>query len=103
MQITFSPSRDDRRPVFERQGDVLLIDAEPFDFGPVPDGGCLPEAAVASEWICGDVTRTEGVLHLTLKLAHGAVAPETVRFPVPLLVTQDGPITPITQPEADQT
>ena len=107
MHITFSPSRDDHCPVFIRQGDVLIIDGEAFDFGPLPDGALLPAEAVDSDWVCGDVTREAGVLHLTLKLGHGADAPREVRFPAPVGDVADGPIplpgTPVAQQKAEQT
>lgn len=92
MIINFSPTRDDRRPVFKRCGDTLLIDGEQFDFEPVFEGSILPASAIHSEWICDDVTRKEGILYVTLKLCHGADAPDAVRFPQPVSILQDGPI-----------
>jgi hypothetical protein len=93
MHITLSPTRRDGRPTFERQGDTLLINGEAFDFSGIPEGATLPAEAVASDWIAGPVSREGGVLHFTLLLSHGANAPEAARFPQPVTVTSDGPIT----------
>lgn len=93
MIINFSPSRGGILPVLERCGDVILVDGMAFDFAPIPEGGILPAEAINSDWICGDVMRKDGVLHLTLKLSLGVDAPDSARFPAPITLTQDGPIT----------
>lgn len=92
MQITYLPVRMDHRPTFERQGDALLINGEVFDFAGVPDGATLPADAVASDFVAGPVERIDGVLHLSLILAHGAVAPMETRAPVAVSVPSNGPI-----------
>lgn len=93
MHLTFSPMRRDDRLSLSRAGDVLTINGVAFDFGPLPDGATLPRAAVDCEWLAGPVERIGGVLHLTLILPHGPNAPEATRFPEPITVTGDGPIT----------
>ena len=92
MHITFSPIRHDGTLSLARQGDALIVNGEAFDFAPLPEGGSLPAAAIASPWFAGPVQRLDGVLHLTLFLPHGMPAPETTRFPVPVTVAQDGPV-----------
>ena len=87
MHITLSPVRHHERPVFEKQGDSLIIDGETFDFSVVPEGATLPADAVASDWIIGPVTRENGVIHLTLMLSHGAKAPQGTMFPDPVLAS----------------
>lgn len=103
MHITFSPVRLDTPLVLEKQGDVLVVNGEPFDFEPVPEGATLPQAAIASPHFAGPVERIDGVLHLTVRLPHGANAPEETRFPAPIDVQTDGPITlpPFNSPEPD--
>jgi len=91
MQIILSPQNRDDRLTLERKGDVLTVNGEAFDFGPLPEGGTLPAAAIASAWFAGPVTRIGGVLHLTLILPHGHNAPEATRFPVPV-TAGDGPV-----------
>lgn len=92
MHISFSPFRCDHVPSFERHGDTISIDGDVFDFAFIPEGGVLPSEAVASDWICGDISRHAGMLHLTLMLPHGPDASAAERFPGPIYVTEDGPI-----------
>ena len=71
----------------------LTINSDEFDFGFLGDGDTLPKSAIMSEHFCGDVSRTEDTVELTLRLPHGPDAPESARYPQPILVEQDGPIT----------
>ena len=93
MQITLTPQRRDGTLTLVRSGDVLTINGEAFDFTVIPEGGTLPRDAVACDWLAGDVTRSGGVLHLTLILPHGADAPQATLFPAALTLTGDGPVT----------
>ncbi len=93
MQIILSPQRRDTRLSLSRQGDILTINGQDFNFGPVTDGAILPAAAVQSDWIAGDITRIGGVLQIPVFLPHGTNAPHATLFPSPLLVSADGAIT----------
>lgn len=103
MILTFSPVRQDTPLTLHRKGDVLTINGEAFDLGPLPEGGSLPAAAIASQCFAGEVTRAGGVLHVTLILPHGADAPMEARFPVPMVPDRDGPVDlpPHDGPEAE--
>lgn len=92
MHITLSPVRMDATLTASRADDVLTLNGEAFDFAPLPDGATLPAEAIASEWIAGDVSRIDGVVHLTLRLPHGPNPSHAVAFPEPINVTGDGPI-----------
>jgi len=92
MKITLSPQFRDDPLTLHRTGDVLTVNGDAFDFGQLPEGATLPRAAVGCDWIEGNVTRTGGVIHLTLILPHGANAPEATRYPAPLTLTGDGPV-----------
>ena len=92
MKIAFSPVRRDDRLDLHRAGDVLTINGEDFDFGPLPEGATLPLDAIESDWFAGPVNRINGKLHLTLVLPHGPEAPEATRFPAPAEVAGDGPV-----------
>lgn len=93
MILHFSPIRMDDTLTVTRAGDVLTLNGEALDFGPLPPGGTLPRDVIASPWIAGDVTRdANGVLTVPLLLPHGPDAPEAVRFPEPLVVGGDGPV-----------
>ncbi|WP_193752292.1 hypothetical protein [Comamonas testosteroni] len=73
-------------------GNTISINEEVFDFSPLHDGDTLPRAAIDSPWFAGDVTRVDGVLHVSLVFPHGAYAGEAACFPVPITVIQDGPV-----------
>lgn len=92
MKLMFSPQRRDAGLSLERTGDVLIINGEEFDFSGLPDGATLPLGAIASEWITGDVTREDGVLIVPIVLPHGKNAPEETRFPAPITLSEDGPV-----------
>ena len=91
MQIAFSPMRRDDGFSAVVAGDMLTIDGEAFDFSALPEGGLLPRAAVACEWLASDVTRRGGEIRLTLIAPHGADAPPAALFPEPVTVTE-GPV-----------
>jgi len=103
MHITLSPVRLDETLTAIRTGDVLTLNGEAFDFGPLPEGATLPAEAIDSEWIVGPVSRIDGDLHLTLRLPHGPNPSEAVAFPKPLVVMVDGeidlPFDPAPEPE----
>lgn len=94
FKINLSPARsDDAAPLILKQGALLTVNSEEFDFGFLADGDTLPSSAVMSEHFCSDVTRTGDTIELTIRLPHGPDAPDSVRFPQPILVEQDGSIT----------
>ena len=92
MKITLSPTRRDETLTASKAGDTLKLNGETFDFGPLEEGETLPVDGIDSEWIAGDVTRTDGELHITLRLPHGANAPEETRFPEPVIDPPDGEV-----------
>ncbi|KEP68421.1 hypothetical protein DL1_12005 [Thioclava dalianensis] len=73
-------------------GDVLTLNGKTLDLSGIPEGATLPAEAVASDWVTGPITRTNGELSLTLRLPHGPNAPEESRFPAPITVTEDGTV-----------
>jgi hypothetical protein len=73
-------------------GDALTINGETFDFTQLPEGATLPAEAIGSDHFTGPVDRTNGELHLTLRLPHGPNPIPAVAFPQPITVTQDGPV-----------
>lgn len=92
MKLIFSPVRMDEPLEASVAGDVLVLNGEALDFGPLPKGATLPRGAIDSPWIAGDVTRdAAGGLHIPLVLPHGAEAPEETLFPAPM-EAGDGPV-----------
>lgn len=92
MNITLSPVRLNETLTASRAGDVLTLNGQAFDFGPLPEGATLPAEAIDSPWIVGPVSRINGQLHLTLRLPHGPNPSQAVAFPDPIHVTEDGPV-----------
>lgn len=92
MRIDFSPVRMDEQLTLERRGDTLSLNGEEFDFGPLLEGATLPADAILSDWFLGPVDRVDGSLSLTIRLPHGPNAPESTRFPTPIVVDEDGPV-----------
>jgi len=93
MQIAFSPVYGPPPMTLHREGDVLTINGLALDFGPLTEGAILPAAATGCDLVTGKVTRITGVLHLTLILPWGDGAPVATRFPAPMTLTGDGPVT----------
>jgi hypothetical protein len=77
------------------QGDAITINGTVLDFGPLAEGASLPAAATGTEFFEAGSTidRVDGGLVMTLLLPFGANAPEATRFPSPITVTGDGPVT----------
>ncbi|RYJ63258.1 hypothetical protein [Pseudomonas songnenensis] len=92
MKIRLSPVRLDEILIVSRAGDVLTLNGQAFDFGPLPEGATLPAEAIDSEWIIGPVLRIDGELHLTLRLPHGPNPSQVVAFPEPIHVSEDGTV-----------
>lgn len=90
MVINLSPVRMGEQLAVSKQGDILTINGEAFDFSRMPDGASLPGEAIESNWFVGQVERTNGDLVLTLVLPHGQNAPESTRFPQPIIMAGDG-------------
>lgn len=94
MKLSFTPTRTNTQYELSVSGDVLTIDGETFDFGPLPDGATLPQSDVACPWLASDVERIDGEICLTLMLPHGANAPEETRFPETVIVTEGAVVLP---------
>ena len=92
MRISFSPQRRDDSLSVQKQGDVLTINGELFDFSGLPDGGTIPVGMVPCPWIIGPVERVDGAIQLTLILPHGANPEQHVAFPAPVTVVEDGAV-----------
>ena len=93
MLITLSPVRvDEPEPKFSRQGDVIFINGQSFDFRRVEEGDILPASAISSDDFHGDVTRVDGEIHLVLRFPYPANYSEEQAFPMPIQVEFDGPI-----------
>lgn len=92
MQIKLNPQRRDDSLTVVKQGDTLIVNGTEYDFSAVPEGATLPADAIDSDFFSGDVSRIDGVLHLTLTLPHGPNPQHHVAFPEPIINPVDGEI-----------
>jgi hypothetical protein len=67
-------------------GDVLTVNGEELDFGPLPEGAVLPSEAIGNDYVIG-AERQNGELGLTLRFPVRSDASEQARFPQPLTVS----------------
>ena len=82
----------DERLSLSRDGDVLIVNGQAFDFTPLSEGGELPAEAIGSEWFAGPVLRRAGQLELILRFPLADDASAAARFPEPLMIEADGPV-----------
>ncbi|MBZ9874971.1 hypothetical protein LB542_29500 [Mesorhizobium sp. BR1-1-9] len=92
MRISFSPQRRDDALVLEKTGDGIRINGELFNFNGLADGDTIKRASIPGDWFAGDVTKTDGEVHIVLTLPHGPNPSQAVAFPEPIVETADGPI-----------
>lgn len=90
--------------VLSVKGDALYVNGDEFDFSPLQPGYSLPADAIDSVWFAGPVSKdAHGVLTVTIRFPHPMDADESMRFPVPITVTDDGPVAlPLYTPPADE-
>lgn len=96
LKINLSPVRSDEpQPEVSYEAPVLTVDGVDYDLSELPDG------ATAEHPVLGRVERTGSDYEVTLTLTHGANAPYETRFPTPIEITTDGPVTlpPYSAPE----
>lgn len=95
MTINLTPQlRPDQITVCTVYGDTLTINDDELDFSGIENGGTLERDDIDCIYMAGDVTRDlSGDLTVTILLPFGSGAPEETRFPEPIVVEQDGPVT----------
>lgn len=85
MKIKLSPVRADTAPLQAtiHDKDTIIINGNRFDFSPLSTGETLPVSAISgTHAFVSDIERDAfGDLHFTLRLPHGAAAPQETLFP----------------------
>lgn len=92
MKIRLSPQRRDDTLTIVKDGLTLTLNDERFDFNQISEGSTLPQSAIKSVWLAGDVEMIDGEIILTLWLPLPANYSQEQAFPNDLLVTEDGPV-----------
>lgn len=81
LKLNLSPIRADNETEATLNGTVLTLNGTDYDLSELPDG------ATASHPELGLVSRLGDNYECTIKLTHGANAPESTRFPEPIVLT----------------
>lgn len=92
MRIKLSPQRRDDTLEVIKDGDVLILNGEAFDFSPMGHGDTLPCSAIASTWFPADVENFGGELVVTITLPNPWNCSPEQAFPVDLVDVPDGPV-----------
>lgn len=92
MIISLSPQRRAGKLSLSKDGDILTINGESFDFASLPDGATIPADTIPCELISGPVERLDGYLHITVILPHGPNPSHEILFPEPIVDPPDGQI-----------
>jgi hypothetical protein len=92
MRIKLIPQR--RGDVLEvvKQGKILTVNGQIFDFNPLAEGSTLPRQAINSIWFAGDAEMVDGEVILTLLFPNPWNYSPEQAFPVDLVNLPDGPI-----------
>lgn len=107
MRVNLFPQRRDDTLSVVRDGSILTLNGEVFDFSRMSDGDTLPMNAFNDGWFMGDVDKKDGELSLTLILPLPYNYSQAQAFPLPLLNVPDGPVVlpqplPSDKPEVEQ-
>ncbi|MEZ5796712.1 MAG: hypothetical protein R3D63_03995 [Paracoccaceae bacterium] len=100
MHIELIPIRMDATLEAHLAGEVLTLNGQAVDLSAVTEAEPLAAETLGCPWICGEVTRRDGEIRLSLLLPHGADAPEEMRFPAPISRRRTGPL-PLPCPPAE--
>ena len=92
MNIILSPVGMDQGVVYEKRGDVLVVNGVAFDFSRMKDGDTLPASAISSPMFTETVERIGSQLHMTLILPNPRNYSPEQAFPEPLYDVPDGVI-----------
>lgn len=93
MIINYSPQLRTDTLTLSKDSDILTINGEDIDFGPLESGTKLPWNVCQeySSFLLGAQRNDDGELELILLLPHGKNATQAALFPQPI-TAQDGPV-----------
>lgn len=96
MHITFSPVEGSQEFEANVDGDVIVVNGQSFDFGPLKAGQRLPVSAIDSPYFLGPVTRLDsGDIQLTLRSPFTFGDSDNVAYPNPVHITKGAVVFPI--------
>lgn len=90
ITINFSPVRADVEPLtLDWDDPVLIVNGTPYDLSELGDGD------TAEHDVIRRAERTGDDYIVTLRLPHGANAPQETRFPEPVVMSADQGVVPV--------
>ncbi|WP_374834802.1 hypothetical protein [Paenochrobactrum pullorum] len=93
FKITLSPQFSDQTLKIEKRGSVLTIGDRSCDFSQLADGSDVPAEAIDNDCIVGGITKTNGIVNVTVLMPYSDEdAPDSVLFPEPITLIDDGEI-----------
>lgn len=96
--ITFSPIRMDAPvPAIAIEGDIITIDGDLINLA------SYDAEAAPHPMIVGQPALVDGAWQITVLLPHGADAGESVRFPEPVGLEEDGPVSMVMEARSQDT
>lgn len=94
MIINYSPQLRSDTLKLSKNGNILTINGEDIDFGPLESGTKLPSDVCReySQFLLGAQRNDGGELELTILLPHTSNASEAARYPQPIVNPSNGQI-----------
>jgi len=92
MKIKFTPSRMNYQAQGFVDGDIISINGEVLDFSALGEGDILPCEAVGNDMVASEITRINGVIHLSVISPHGVHVPHESKYPSGDFVDVEGVI-----------
>ena len=86
MRITLSPTRNETRLTLERKGSTLVFNGDEVDLR------TYRSEETSHDWIVDQPTKVGKEWQVQIRLPHGPNAPDETKFPAPLSVIEDGPV-----------
>lgn len=74
-------------------GESITVNGDTLDLSGLVEGEPLDFYELGYPWLADNIRRIDGVIHISLLFPLRYGAPEEARFPAPISVTADGPVT----------
>lgn len=93
FRITLSPQFSNTDLTIIKQGKALIVNGDTLDFSAMQQGDEYPPEAINNPSVIGGAVMADGIISLTIILPYSNDdAPNSVKFPEPLIVIDDGAV-----------
>lgn len=94
FKIVLSPQLSNNVLKIRKYENTLTINDIPYDFSSLNDGDEIPVEAINDSSVIGNISKANGIVNITVRMPYSdADAPESVRFPEPVTLIEDGELT----------